>query len=109
MYAVGVRSLGEESARTKEQSVTSPECYLRAAVLEMRTAEEPLKANLDVAGIKAQVLGRIEVLEEREREREELLTEVVLAMETRGHNTGRLRQLWTARMLDANFREHVCH
>jgi hypothetical protein len=75
----------------------------------MRTAEEPLKVNLDVAGIKAQVLGRIEVLEEREREREELLTEVVLAMETRGHNTGRLRQLWTARVLDANFRELVCH
>jgi hypothetical protein len=75
----------------------------------MRTAEEPLKVNLDVAGIKARVLGRIEVLEEREREREELLTEVVLAMETRGHNTGRLRQLWTARVLDANIRELVCH
>jgi hypothetical protein len=75
----------------------------------MRTAEEPLKVNLDVARIKARVLGRIEVLEEREREREELLTEVVLAMETRGHNTGRLRQLWTARVLDANIRELVCH
>jgi hypothetical protein len=75
----------------------------------MRTAEEPLKVNLDVAGIKARVLGRIEVLEEREREREELLTEVVLAMETRGHNTGRLRQLWTARVWDANIRELVCH
>ena len=39
----------------------------------MRAAEEPLKGNLDVAGLKAQVLERIEVLEEREREREQLL------------------------------------
>jgi hypothetical protein len=37
----------------------------------MRAAEESLKSDLDMAGLKAQVLGRIEVLEEREREREE--------------------------------------
>ena len=36
--------------------------YLRAAELEMRVAEEPLKLDLDVAGLKAQVLGRIEEL-----------------------------------------------
>ena len=35
------------------------QCYLRAAELEMRAAEEPLKSDLDVAGFKAQVLGRI--------------------------------------------------
>ena len=43
------------------------QCYLRAAELEMRAAEEPLKSDLDVAGLKAQVLGRIEELEARER------------------------------------------
>ena len=31
----------------------------------MRAAEEPLQSDLDVAGLKAQVLGRIEELEER--------------------------------------------
>jgi hypothetical protein len=54
----------------------------------MRAAEEPLTGNLDAAGLKAQVLGRIEELEAREREREELLAELVLAMEARGHDTG---------------------
>ena len=41
---------------------------------------------MDVKGIKAQVLMRIVKLEERERERgrEELLTELVPAMEDRG-------------------------
>jgi hypothetical protein len=53
----------------------------------MRAAEEPLKADLDVAGLKAQVLGRIEELEEREQEREELLAELVPTMEARGHDT----------------------
>jgi hypothetical protein len=41
--------------------------YLRAAELEMRAAEEPLRSDLDVKGLKAQVLGRIEELEARER------------------------------------------
>jgi hypothetical protein len=36
------------------------QCYLRAAELEMRATEEPLKSDLDVAVLKAQVLGRIE-------------------------------------------------
>jgi hypothetical protein len=54
----------------------------------MRAAEEPLTGNLDAAGLKAQVLGRIEELEAREREREELLADLVLAMEARGHDTG---------------------
>jgi hypothetical protein len=63
------------------------QCFLRAAELEMRAAEEPLQADLDVAGLKAQVLERIEVLEEREREREELLAEVVPLMESRGYDT----------------------
>ena len=64
------------------------QCYLRAAELEMRAAEEPLKSDLDVAGLKAQVLGRIEELEAREREREELLSELVPAMEARGYDAG---------------------
>jgi hypothetical protein len=33
--------------------------------LEIRAAEEHLKSDLDVARLKSQVLGRIEVLEER--------------------------------------------
>ena len=67
------------------------QCYLRAAELEMRAAEEPLKGNLDVGGLKAQILGRIEVLEKREREREEILAELVPAMEARGYDTGALK------------------
>jgi hypothetical protein len=54
------------------------QCYLRAAELEMRAAEEPLKSGLDVAGLKTQVLGRIEELEARERERKGLLAGVGL-------------------------------
>ena len=67
------------------------QCYLRAAELEMRAAEEPLKTDLDVKGLKAQVLERIEVLEEREREREELLAKLVPAMESRGYDTGAVK------------------
>jgi hypothetical protein len=62
------------------------QCYLRAAELEMRAAEEPLRSDLDVAGLKAQVLGRIEELEAREREREELLAEIVPLMESQGYD-----------------------
>jgi hypothetical protein len=39
----------------------------------MRAAEEPLKSDLGVRGLKAQALERIEELEEWEREREKLL------------------------------------
>jgi len=62
------------------------QCYLRAAELEMRAAEEPLRSDLDVAGLKVQVLGRIEELEARERERRELLAELVRAMGARGYD-----------------------
>jgi hypothetical protein len=51
----------------------------------MRTAEEPLRSDLDVKGLKPHVFGRVEELEAREREREELLTELVPAMEDRGY------------------------
>jgi len=54
----------------------------------MRATEEPLRSDLDVVGLKAQVLGRIEELEAREREREELLAELVPAIEARGYDTG---------------------
>ncbi len=42
-------------------------------------------------GLKVQVLARIEVLEEREREREELLAELLPAMEVWGHDTAALK------------------
>jgi hypothetical protein len=67
------------------------QCYLRAAELEMRAAEEPLRSDLDVAGLKAQVLGRIEELEAREREREKILAELVPAMEARGYDAGAVK------------------
>ena len=64
---------------------------LKAAELEMRAAEEPLRSDLEVTGLKAQVLGRIEELEAREREREEILSELVPAMEERGYDTGEVK------------------
>ena len=45
---------------------------MRAAELEMRAAEAPLQADLDVKGFKAQVLKRIGELEKQERERQEV-------------------------------------
>jgi hypothetical protein len=56
----------------------SPQCYLRAAELKMRAAEEPPRTDLDVKGIKAQVLGRLEEPGARERERKVLLSEVAV-------------------------------
>jgi hypothetical protein len=50
-----------------------------------------LRSDLDVAGLKAQVIGRIEELEAREREKEELLSELVPATEARGHHPGALK------------------
>lgn len=67
------------------------QCYLRAADLEMWAAEEPLRADLDVKGLKAQVLGRIETLEEREREREELLADVLAVADEHGLDAGAMR------------------
>ena len=46
---------------------------------------------LNVKGLKAQVLQRIEVLEEQEREREELLSELVPVMEAKGYDTGAIK------------------
>jgi uncharacterized protein (UPF0335 family) len=57
----------------------------------MRAAEEPLRTDLDVKGLKAQVLERIEVLEQRESEREELQAKLVLAMEASGYDTGAVK------------------
>jgi hypothetical protein len=68
------------------------QCYLRAAELEMRAAEEPLRSDVDVKGIKAQVLRRVEKLKERERKREEILSELVSAKEKRGYETVGRRQ-----------------
>jgi hypothetical protein len=47
-----------------------------------------LRSDLEVKGIKAQVLARIEALEEREREKEELLAELVPAAGAREHDMG---------------------
>jgi len=57
----------------------------------MRADEEPLRSDLDVAALKAQVLGRIEELKPREREREELLSEPGSAMEARGYDAEAVR------------------
>jgi uncharacterized protein (UPF0335 family) len=50
-------------------------------------AEEPLKSDLDVAGLRDQVLRRIEVLEDQERERQEMLSKLGPLMESRGYDT----------------------
>jgi uncharacterized protein (UPF0335 family) len=57
----------------------------------MRAAEEPLKANLDIASLKAQVLERIDTLEEQERERQKLLSEVTAMAEEHGLDAGALK------------------
>ena len=67
-------------------------CYLRAAELGMRAAEEPLRSDLDVKGLKAQMLGRIEELETREHESEELLAELAPAMKAMGYDSVPLRE-----------------
>ena len=67
------------------------QCFLRAVELELRAAKEPLGSDLDVAGLKAQVLGRIEELEAQERERKELFAELVPAMEVRGYDMGAVK------------------
>jgi hypothetical protein len=68
-----------------------PQCYLRAAELKMRADEEPVRSDLDVKGINAQVHGRIEELVVREREREEILSGLVPAMEGRGYDAGAVK------------------
>ncbi len=63
----------------------------QAVKLEMRTSGEPVRGNLDDAGLKAQVLGRIEILEEREREKEELLAGLTAMTEEHGLDAGALK------------------
>jgi hypothetical protein len=78
--------------RTTGQNVVQPlQCYLRAVELEMRAAEEPLRGNLDVKGLRAQVLARIETLEKQEREKEELLQGVTAMAEEHGLDAGALK------------------
>jgi hypothetical protein len=67
------------------------QCYLRAVELGMRAAEEPLRSDLDVEGLRAQVLARIEELEAREREKEELLAGVTAMAEQHGLDAGALK------------------
>ena len=49
--------------------------------------------SLDLFGLKAQVLGRIEDLEARESEREELLFELIPATERRRHDPAPIREM----------------
>ena len=42
-------------------------------------------------GLNARVLGQIQELDERECEREELLTELIPEMEVRGHDAGAVK------------------
>ena len=67
------------------------QCYLRAVELAMRAAEEPLRADLDVEGLRAQVLERIELLEEQEREKEGMLAGVAAVAEEHGLDAGPLK------------------
>ena len=57
----------------------------------MRTAEEPLRSDLNVAGLKAQVLGCLEALEAREREREEIIAEITAMAEEHGLDVGAVK------------------
>jgi hypothetical protein len=50
----------------------------------MRAAEEPLKGDLDVKELKAQVLGGMETLEDQDRERQGLLAELAPLLEGHG-------------------------
>jgi hypothetical protein len=67
------------------------QCFLRAVELEMRAADEPLSSDLDVKGLRAEVLERIETLERQEREREELLAGVASMAEEHGLDDGALK------------------
>jgi len=93
---LGVLLADELPARVRKELtnvVQLLQTYARLAELETRAGEEPLKGDLDVKGLKAQVLGRIEALEERERERRELLDELAPMMEGRGYDPGDVRAL----------------
>ena len=88
---LGVLLADELPARVRKELtnvVQLLQTYARLAELEMRAAEEPLEADLDAAGLRAQVLVRIETLEEKERERGELLAGLVPLMESRGYDAG---------------------
>jgi hypothetical protein len=79
-------------ARKELQSVVQLlQCYLRAVELEMRAAEEPLSSDLDVKGLRGEVLRRVEELEEREREKERLLAGVTTMAEEHGLDGGALK------------------
>jgi hypothetical protein len=67
------------------------QCYLRAVELGMRAAEDPLSSDLDVKDLRAQVLGRLDELEEREREKERLLAGVTAVAEEHGLDAGPLK------------------
>lgn len=60
LHRKGTERCAQADLGTPQNVVQLLQCYLRAAELEMRAAEEPLKANLDAAGLEAQVLERID-------------------------------------------------
>jgi hypothetical protein len=83
--------LPHRARRELQNVVQLLQCYLRAVELGMRASEEPLRGNWDIAGLKTQVLERIEVLEEREREKVELLAGVAAVAEKHGLDARTLR------------------
>jgi hypothetical protein len=93
---LGVLLADELSVRIRRELqnvVQLLQTYARLAELEMRAGEEPLKGDLDAVGLRAQILERIETLEERERERRELLAGLVPLLESRGYDAGDARAL----------------
>jgi uncharacterized protein (UPF0335 family) len=60
-------------------------------VITERSVVEPLKADLDAAGLRALLLERIEELEARKRDRKQLLTEMTAMAEEHGFDAGALK------------------
>ena len=57
----------------------------------MRAAEVLLRSDLDLAGLKSQVLGRVEELEARERERKGLVAEITAIAVEHGFDVGTMK------------------
>ena len=62
----------------------------------------------NAAGLKVQVLGRIEGLEAQAREREELLAELAPAMEARRYDTGAVKAVMGGKAGRLNAHLHRC-
>ncbi len=83
------RGVGEKPVHKADTPVGTPMGANGGGRRARDAAEEPLKADLEIAGFKAQMLEHIEVLEERERE--ELLAEVTTMAKEHGLDAGALK------------------